>query len=99
MIVSPVQQSLVADFSPENMRGCYMAIYGFVWIIPWAICPLGAGLIMDHFDLRLIWMMTFGIGLLSMLGYFWLHARAGAKITHRQNGNGKSVPESTVALE
>ena len=68
MIVSPVEQSLVADFAPQNMRGRYMAVYGFVWIIPWAIGPLGAGLIMNHFDPRLIWMVSFGIGLLSMLG-------------------------------
>ena len=99
MIVSPVQQSLVADFAPENMRGRYMAIYGFVWIIPWAIGPLGAGLIMDNFDPRLIWVVAFGIGMISMLGYLWLHARAGAKIAHRQNGNRKPGPVPAVVAE
>jgi MFS family permease len=90
MIVSPVETSLVADFAPQSMRGRYMAIFGFVWIIPWAIGPLGAGLIMDNFDPRLIWVVAFGIGIVSTLGYLWLHSRAGAKIAHRQNGNGKS---------
>lgn len=90
MIVAPVEQTLVIDFAPENMRGRYSAIFGFVWIIPWAIGPLGAGLIMDHFDPRLMWVIAFGIGMLSTIGYLGLHARAGAKFAARQNGNGKT---------
>ena len=98
MIVSPVETSLVADFAPGNMRGRYMAIFGFVWIIPWAIGPLGAGLIMDHFDPRWMWAVAFGIGIVSMLGYLWLHARAGEKFAARQNGNGEHKPEADVAI-
>jgi MFS family permease len=98
MIVSPIEHSLVADFAPGNMRGRYMAIFGFVWIIPWAVGPLGAGLIMDRFDPRLIWVVAFGLGLLSMLGYLWLHARAGEKFAARQNGNGKNKPAADVAV-
>ena len=60
---------------------------------------LVAGLIMGHFDPRLMWMVAFGIGLLSMLGYLWLHARAGAKIAARQNGKGKPEPVPVVAVE
>ena len=93
MIVAPVEQTLVIDFAPENMRGRYSAIFGFVWIIPWAIGPLGAGLIMDHFDPRLMWVIAFGIGMLSTIGYLGLHARAGAKFAARQNGNGKKNPQ------
>jgi hypothetical protein len=54
---------------------------------------------MDQFDPRLIWGVAFGIGSLSMLGYLWLHARAGDKITHRQNGNEKLEKESAVVAE
>jgi len=99
MIVAPVEQSLVADFAPQKMRGRYMAIFGFVWIIPWAIGPLGAGLIMDNFDPRLMWLVAFGIGIVSMLGYLWLHVRAGDKFAARQNGNGKPKPEPVVVVE
>jgi MFS family permease len=101
MIVAPVEQSLVADFAPEDMRGRYMAVFGFVWIIPWAVGPLGAGLIMDHFDPRLMWFIAFGIGMLSMLGYLGLHFRAGTKFAARQNGNGKvkSAPGSAASMD
>lgn len=98
MMVAPVEQTLVVDFAPEDMRGRYSAAYGFVWIIPWAIGPLGAGLIMDHFDPRLMWLIAFGIGMVSTIGYLVLHARAGAKFAARQNGNGKSKSEKQPVM-
>ena len=33
MVVSPFQQSLVANFAPEHMRGRYMAVSGLSWSI------------------------------------------------------------------
>lgn len=99
MIVSPIEQTLVIDFAPEHMRGRYSAVYGFVWIIPWALGPLAAGVIMDHFDPHLVWMIAFGIGLLSVVGYLALHARAAAKFAARQNGNGKPKEPQKVFAE
>ncbi len=55
MIISPVAQSLVARLAPEDMRGRYMAIYGFSWTVPFAIGPLLAGLIMDNLSPYLVW--------------------------------------------
>lgn len=55
MIAIPIAQALVAQMSPEDMRGRYMAMYGFSWIIPGAIGPLLAGLIMDNGDPRWVW--------------------------------------------
>jgi MFS family permease len=42
MIVSPTSNALVASLAPEEMRGRYMAVMGFSWIIPSMIGPLGA---------------------------------------------------------
>jgi hypothetical protein len=34
-----------------------------------------------------------------VLGYLWLHARAGAKFAARQNGKGKPKPEPAIVAE
>ncbi len=76
MLVAPTGQALVARFSPEDMRGRYMAVMGFSWMIPSAVGPLGAGLIMDNGDPRWIWYICFGLGLAAASGFFWLKNRS-----------------------
>jgi len=73
MIVAPVGQALVAKFSPEDMRGRYMAIFGFSWAIPFAIGPYMAGLILDNLEPRLLWYVAGMIGLLAVTGFYGLH--------------------------
>ena len=92
MIYAPKEQTLVANFAPVHMRGRYMAIRGFSWIIPTAIGPLGAGLIMDNLDPRVLWYVAGFIGMLSTLGFTWLHFKAGKKFDEMCDGstrNGK----------
>jgi len=79
MIVAPVGQALVAKFSPEDMRGRYMAIYGFSWIIPSAFGPLLAGYVLDTYDPRWLWYIAGGIGLLAVLGFLTLQRRTEAE--------------------
>ena len=55
MIVSPTGQAVVAKLSPEDMRGRYMAVFGFSWTIPNAIGPLLAGLVMDNYNPNWVW--------------------------------------------
>ena len=76
MIVSPVAQSLMARFAPEDMRGRYMAIFGISWSIPFMIGPLLAGLILDNLNPNLLWYAAGFIGFLSVLGFLYLHRRA-----------------------
>jgi MFS family permease len=64
MLVTPTGQAIVAKLSPEDMRGRYMAVFGFSWTIPNAIGPLAAGLIMDHYNPRLVW---YGAGIFMLL--------------------------------
>ena len=85
MIYAPKEQSIVANFAPEHMRGRYMAVRSFAWIIPVAIAPLGAGLIMDNFDPRLLWYVAGFIGSLSVAGFLILHFKAGKVIEQRQS--------------
>jgi MFS family permease len=74
MFVSPVGQAIVSQLAPEDMRGRYMAVYGFSWIIPSAVGPLLAGLVMDYADPDWVWYGAGLIGLIAM-GAFWLLER------------------------
>ncbi|MBN1230750.1 MAG: MFS transporter [Anaerolineales bacterium] len=70
MIVSPVAQALVAKFSPEDMRGRYMAVFGFSWAISNMTGPLAAGVVMDNYNPNWVWFAC-GVFLLgSALLYF-----------------------------
>jgi len=74
MFISPIGQSMVARFAPEDMRGRYMAFYGFSWTIPSLFGPLAAGLIMDNYDPNLVWYLAGIIGLVAAFGYWRLHS-------------------------
>ncbi len=50
MIIAPVNQTLIANMAPENMRGRYMAAYQFGRGFASAVGPLAAGVILDYYD-------------------------------------------------
>ncbi len=77
MMVSPVSQSIVAGMAPEDMRGRYMAVYGFSWLIPIAVGPLLAGLVMDNSNPDYVWYLAGIVGLLAAAGFYWLEWRVG----------------------
>jgi len=88
MIYTPKEQMIVANIAPEHMRGRYMAIRNFAWIIPIAIGPLGAGVIMDNFDPRYVWFAAGLVGSLSVFGFLLLHFKARERF--ERLGNGKT---------
>jgi MFS family permease len=63
MFVSPTSQALVAQLAPEDMRGRYMAIFGFSWVVPSIVGPLLAGLVMDNANPHWVW---YGAGLVGL---------------------------------
>jgi MFS family permease len=77
MLVSPVAQSIVSSLAPEEMRGRYMAAFGFSWVLPSTVGPLLAGLIMDNLDPRWLWYSVGVIGLISAAGFYLLEQRIG----------------------
>lgn len=77
MFVAPVGQAIVARLAPEAMRGRYMAVSGFSWLIPFAIGPLLAGLVMDNFDPRLLWYLAGILGIIAAATFYSLELRAG----------------------
>jgi MFS family permease len=90
MIVVPVSQAVAARFAPEDMRGRYMAMFGFSYAIPFGIGPLLAGLIMDAFDPRWVWWASGILGTIGVIGYLLLDNRVGQKL-----GNMDAAGETT----
>jgi len=81
MFVVPVGQALVANFAPEDMRGRYMAMYGFSWTIPMAFGPWAAGLIMDNYNPDWVWYACGVISMLAIASYLFLHFHARERLS------------------
>jgi MFS family permease len=79
MLVAPTGQAIVAKLSPEDMRGRYMAVFGFTWTIPTAVGPLAAGVIFDNYNPNWVW---YACGI-SMLLSAIIFARLQVKAGHR----------------
>jgi MFS family permease len=77
MFTVPTSQAIVSHLAPEDMRGRYMAAYGFSWVIPWAVGPLLAGLVMDYADPRWVWYGAGLIGLASAAAFYLLERQVG----------------------
>ena len=76
MMTAPTSQALVAQLAPEDMRGRYMAVFGFTWVIPSAVGPLLAGLVMDNTDPRWVWYLSGLLGLIATGAFAMLERRA-----------------------
>ena len=98
MIYAPKEQMVVAGFAPEHMRGRYMAIRNFSWIIPISIGPLGAGILMDNVDPRYLWYIAGLIGLFAVAGFTFLHFRAGEIFAEKSNGSSSSESGPDVKI-
>jgi len=72
MLVSPVSQAIVSRLAPEDKRGRYMAVYGFSWLIPIAIGPLLAGIVMDNYNPDLVWYLAGAVGVASAAAFYGL---------------------------
>ena len=79
MIVVPMSQAIAANFAPEAMRGRYMAIFGLSWAIPSTVGPGAAGYILDNYNPNLLCYIGGVLCGLSVLAYYALHLRLGAK--------------------
>lgn len=75
MVHIPVAQSLVSYFAPEEMRGRYMAAFGFSWAIPNTIAPTLAGLVMDNFEPQWVWYIAGLLAVVSALAFTYLFLR------------------------
>jgi len=65
MMFWPTAQSMSATFAPEDMRGRYMAMFGYTHALTMMVGPLLSGLLMDNADPRWLWYVS---GLLGLVG-------------------------------
>jgi len=94
MLVAPTSQALVAELAPEDMRGRYMAVFGFSWVIPSAVGPLLAGLVMDNFDPRWVWYAAGLMGLAAAWSFALLQRRVGQPARPAIQGIAVGAPSS-----
>jgi MFS family permease len=73
MLFAPVSQALVANLAPEQMRGRYMAMFGFAWTLPTAFAPLAAGYIMNNYNSEWVWYVCGIVSIAAIAGYLLLH--------------------------
>jgi MFS family permease len=102
MLVSPVGQSIVTRLAPEDMRGRYMAVYGFSWVIPFAIGPLLAGIVMDNFNPNWLWYASGILGLIAASGFYtldWLGNRARWNAIDRRLDIMEKLEQGTISAE
>jgi MFS family permease len=89
MIIAPTGQALVAQLSPLDMRGRYMAAYSFGHVVPTAVGPLLAGLVMDHIGPNFVWYAGGLLAIVAALGFASLHKPATARLNQ---GKEKAQP-------
>lgn len=95
MIVVPTSQAIATNFAPDNMRGRYMAIFGLSWAIPATIGPGAAGYILDNYNPNLLWYIGGALCGLSVIAYYALHLRLGAK-PEFSPANNESIPIGAI---
>lgn len=96
MIVVPISQGLAANFAPEQMRGRYMAVFGFSWAIPQTLGPAAAGYVLDNFNPNLLWYIGGALCALSAFSYYLLHLRLGARTQFAPaKEEGQPIPAAT----
>jgi len=75
MLIAPIGSAVAASMAPEEMRGRYMAVFGFSWMIPSALGMFLAGLIMDYGDPRWVWYASGIVGVIAAVSFYGLHLR------------------------
>ena len=87
IVVSPALSNLVANMSPENMRGRYMGIYGLFSSFGWSMGPLAGGMLMDAFvgTPIILWGGVASFAIAASIGYLALRSRMKESIDRVQS--------------
>jgi MFS family permease len=97
MIVMPTSQTIAAGFARLEMRGRYMAAFGLTISVPTAIGPLAAGIMLDHYEPRLLWGVASAVCAVSAAAFYALHRKL-----HRDprfHAAPETSPAAPLALE
>jgi MFS family permease len=74
---SPASMNLVANFSPENLRGRYMGVYGIFNSFGWSVGPLVGGVLLDLATGKpqILWGAIASLTVIAAIGYADLRRR------------------------
>ncbi len=93
MIVMPTSQALAVSFSPEDMRGRYMAVFGLSWALPAIIGPTAAGIVMDNFNPNWVWYIGGLLCLVSVVSFLALHKATQRRFAKLAQPGGQAEPQ------
>lgn len=96
MIVTPIQQTAVALFAPEDKRGRYMAMFGFHWAIPNLFGVLLAGLVMEHIGPNWVWYFAGILSIISVVGFWSLHGVTKARFSKEKEPLNEDIDEAII---
>jgi MFS family permease len=104
IFTSPPSMNLVANFSPENLRGRYMGVFGIFNSFGWSIGPLVGGVLMDLAAgrPRLLWGAIASLTVLAALGYADLRRRLDPALDQNPEADAPRPaipPDARVATE
>lgn len=64
---APVNAALVADFSPESLRGRYQGAFAMTWSLGFLIAPALGGWVLSTLGREALWFGCLGLGVLGAL--------------------------------
>jgi MFS family permease len=104
IITTPPSMNLVANFSPEDLRGRYMGVFGIFNSFGWSIGPLVGGVLLDLAAgrPRLLWGAIACLTVLAALGFADLRRRIDPALDmspEAEAARPAPVPEPRVAAE
>ena len=76
LIVVPTASARAANLAPVDKRGRYMSLYGLTWNLASGVSPVIGGLLSDTLGPQAPWFGGAVTGLLAVLAFWWLQARA-----------------------
>lgn len=72
MLKAPTSTQLIADLSPEDMRGRYMGAASLQWVIGNGTAPVLGGFFLDHYSGSAVMLAAGAIGIISAWGFLWV---------------------------
>ena len=64
---APVNAAVVADFSPESLRGRYQGAFAMTWSLGFLIAPALGGWVLSTLGREALWLGCLGLGVLGAL--------------------------------
>ncbi|UYP44305.1 Multidrug resistance protein MdtH [Candidatus Lokiarchaeum ossiferum] len=105
MVQAPFNQTMVANFAPEDKRGRYSAVFMSARLVPMLLGPIGAGVIMDNLDRKILWYIVGLLTFIAALGYVVLHFVTKDYFTQMKNDqkslddlNNESLAETDILV-